>query len=578
MYWPDNSTSAGAAPAVPAVSSASPSYFTSGVPSVTPPTVVDDWWLNTVLAELVAIATIDGASLDKANNDQAAEVLQPIRGIKAATSDSTATGTTFKALIAASTSSRANNASGAFVAACTFGTATGAGSAVIAATGTIASSALASGANSAVIGSYGTSAVNKIDAAGDRSAVIASKATSGGVITHADSEASAVVACVEGTSGLSVNGIATGAFASKGGLVQTSTATACAIIASQDCAAGDTGVTGAACIASGGSSAADGDFSATLASSAGCYASGDRSLVAASMNSDASGAQSAVIGSYDAQASVTHSMVLASGETGVTIGCRQARSILAASRRSEVGVGSGSGQAMLVCSDRAELIDSNTLALGYHATTTPTFNGTSNKNLMIKFDGVNGDGYFDGGADLGVADYAELFELAVPGSPMAPGVLVALDEFGKAKVAEAGDEVIGVSTLAPSILGNAAPLNWSGRYLVDDWGVALRQDVIETREDGSTYTVSARVENPDYDPFRGYTPRKERRDQYVAVGLLGQLRVRVQDGVQPGAVVAPGLAGVATASRAKGRGVRIMQIFSSFDEARGYAIALAFVG
>jgi hypothetical protein len=297
VYYPDNATSAGAAPAVPAVISGVPSYFTSGVPSVTPATVVDDWWLNTVLAELVALAVIDGAALDKANNDQASEALQPIRGIKGAVADSGVVSTTFKAAVVASTSGRANNATGAFAAACVFGRATGASSAVVAATGTIAASCDASGANSLVAASFGTSAVNAVTAAGDRSAVLASKSTSAGaVITHADSEASAAVACVEGSAGLSVNGIGTGAFACKGGFVQTSTSTACAIIASQDCAAGDTGVTGAACIASGGSSAADGDFSATLASSAGSYASGDRSLVAASMNCDASGAQSAVIG------------------------------------------------------------------------------------------------------------------------------------------------------------------------------------------------------------------------------------------------------------------------------------------
>ena len=564
---------------MPAVSSASPSFFTSGVPSVTPPTVVDDWWLNTVLAELVALATIDGASLDKANNDQASEALQPIRGIKGSTSDSGVVSTTFKAAVVASTSGRANNATGAFVAACVFARATGASSSTVAATGTIAASCDASGANSLVAASYGTSAVNAVTAAGDRSAVIASKSTSAGaVITHADSEASAAVACVEGTAGLSVNGIGTGAFACKGGFVQTSTSTACAIIASQDCAAGDTGVTGAACIASGGSSAADGDFSATLASSAGSYASGDRSLVAASMNSDASGAQSAVIGSYDAQASVTHAMVLASGETGVTIGCRQARSILAASRRSEVGLGSGSGQAMLVCSDRAELIDSNTLALGYHASTTPTFAGTANQNLTIKISGTTGNIAYDGALSSPAADYAELFELAVPGVPMAPGVLVALDDTGKAKIAEAGDDVIGVSTLAPSMLGNAAPLNWSGRYLVDEWGVPLRQDIEETREDGTSYTVSARVENPDYDPSRAYVPREERRDQFVAVGLLGQLRVRIPEGIRPGAFVAPGLDGELEEGKGLGRRVRVMQILTPFDEARGYAIALAFVG
>lgn len=233
---------------------------------------------------------------------------------------------------------------------------------------------------------------------------------------------------------------------------------------------------------------------------------------------------------------------------------------------------------MLVCSDRAELVDSNTLALGYHASTTPTFAGTANQNLTIKIAGTTGNIAYDGALSSPAADYAELFELAVPGVPMAPGVLVALDDTGKAQIAEAGDDVIGVSTLAPSMLGNAAPLNWSGRYLVDEWGVPLRQDIEETREDGTSYTVSARVENPDYEPSRAYVPREERRDQFVAVGLLGQLRVRIPEGIRPGAFVAPGLDGELEEGKGLGRRVRVMQILTPFDEARGYAIALAFVG
>lgn len=565
---------------MPAVSSASPSFFTSGVPSVTPPTVVDDWWLNTVLAELVAIATIDGAALDKSNNDQAAEVLQPIRGIKGSTSDSTAISTTFKALVAASTTSRANNASGAFVAACTFGTATGAGSAVIAATGTIASSALASGANSLVAASYGTSAVNKAEAAGDRSAVIASKATAGAVITHAHSEASAAVACVEGTAGLSVNGIGNAAIACKGGFVNHATSEACGLFASEDCQVGGSGIKCSAALASGDGSYADADHTAVIACADGSSARGTTSAAVASTDASATGARSFVGAAHDALVSGAGSAALAVGVSGdgATMTVTKRRSAMIASRRSHVGLGADAGQSMLVASDRAELVDDNTLALGYHATTTPTFDGLTNKNLTIKFDGVGGDGYFDGAADVGAADYAELFELAVQGVPLPPGVLVALDDEGKAKIAAAGDEVIGVSTLAPSILGNAAPLNWSGRYLVDEWGVPLRQHVKDVREDGSVYVRSVRVENPDYDHARAYVPRRDRRDQFVAVGLLGQLRVRVQDGVRPGAVVAPGAGGVATASRAKGRGVRVMQILSAFDEARGYAIALAFVG
>lgn len=604
MYWPDNATSAGAAPSVPAVSSASPSYFTSGVPSVTPPTVVDDWWLNTVLAELVAIATIDGAALDKANNDQCAEVLQPIRGIKGGTSDSTATSTTFKGMIAASTTSRANNATAAFVAACVFGYATGAASAAIASTGTIANSAEATGANALVAASYGASATNKASAAGDRSAVIASKATAAAVGTHADSEASAALACVEGAAGLSVNGTATAAVASKGGFVNHATAEACGLFASEDCQVGGSGIKCSAAVASGDGSYCDADHTAVLACADGSSARGTTSAAVASTDASATGARSFVGAAHDALVSGAGSAALAVGVSGdgATMTVSKRRSAMIASRRSHVGLGSDSGQGVLVASDRAELVDDNTLALGFHATTTPVFDGATNKNLTIKFDGVNGDGYFDGAADVGAADYAELFELALEGVPIPPGVLIALDEAGRAKIAAAGDDVIGVSTRAPSVLGNAAPLGWSGRYLVDEWGVPLTQTITETledvhvdkieetQEDGTIkvrtiHTTTSRqvprrvrVENPDYDASRVYVPRKQRLDQYVAVGLLGQLRVAVGEGVRPGATVAPGEGGVAKSGKATGRRVRVMRVLSPFDAARGYAIAMAFVG
>lgn len=580
MYWPDNATSAGAAPSVPAVLSASPSYFTNGVPSVTPPTTVDDWWLNTVLAELVAIATIDGASLDKANNDQCAEVLQPIRGIKGGTSDSTATSTTFKGMIAASTTSRANNATAAFVAACVFGYATGAASAAIASTGTIANSAEATGANALVAASYGASATNKASAAGDRSAVIASKAVGNAVVTHADSEASAVVACVGGVAGLSVNGTATGAFASKGGFVGDATSEASALLASEDCQVGGSGIKCSAALASGAGSYADADFTLVAACEDGSSASGTTSAAVASTDARASGARSFVGAAADALVSGAGSAALAVGVAGdsATMTVSKRRSAMIACRRSHVGLGSDAGQSLLVASDRAELVDDNTLALGYHATTTPTFDGTTNKNLTIKFDGVNGDGYFDGAADVGAADYAELFELALEGVPMPPGVLVALDDDGKARIATAGDDVIGVATMAPSVLGNAAPLNWSGRYLVDEWGVPLTQTITETLEDGREVSRRVRVENPAYDPALAYVPRKQRRDQFVAVGLLGQLRVAVGAGVRPGQSLVPGADGVAVGGKSKGRGVRVMRILSPFDAARGYGIALAFVG
>ena len=115
MYQIDNATSAASPPSVPAAGTAG--YFTNGVPSVTAPTTVEDWWLNMVQTELVNIATMDGASLDKTDNGQCAEVLDPIRALKADASDTGSVTTSHRAAVMASASSTATNSSGAFVAA-----------------------------------------------------------------------------------------------------------------------------------------------------------------------------------------------------------------------------------------------------------------------------------------------------------------------------------------------------------------------------------------------------------------------------------------------------------------------------
>jgi hypothetical protein len=72
-------TAAPALPATPALTGPT-GYFTWGVPGVTAPTIVRDWWLNMIQEELLALLTAAGITPDTtgANNTQ---VLQAIRAL-----------------------------------------------------------------------------------------------------------------------------------------------------------------------------------------------------------------------------------------------------------------------------------------------------------------------------------------------------------------------------------------------------------------------------------------------------------------------------------------------------------------
>lgn len=171
---------------------------------------------------------------------------------------------------------------------------------------------------------------------------------------------------------------------------------------------------------------------------------------------------------------------------------------------------------------------------------------------------VNGSGYVsaDGTYTSPAADYAEYFEWS-DGNPNAEdrtGTTVALVG-NKIRVAQEGDTVIGVVSANPSMVGDAAELNWNGKYLRDDWGrviqetyhayqwidedgrpqsknsfdtsdVVVPDDAVMVTEDGLGNPLMRSKPNPDYDESATYVPRSQ-RSEWAPVGLLGKLRVRV---------------------------------------------------
>ena len=162
------------------------------------------------------------------------------------------------------------------------------------------------------------------------------------------------------------------------------------------------------------------------------------------------------------------------------------------------------------------------------------------------------------------ADFAELFEWADgnPNNEDRRGLFVALDG-DKIKIANAGDDYIGVISSAQAFIGNSASEEWQYKYLTDVFGEKLSQEVeVAAKVDEKTgeviipaSTTTQYVLNPEYDKDKEYVMR-ENRKEWGIVGLLGQI-VMIDDGsCVVGGRIEPFVDGIGTAST---NGYRVMK-------------------
>lgn len=162
------------------------------------------------------------------------------------------------------------------------------------------------------------------------------------------------------------------------------------------------------------------------------------------------------------------------------------------------------------------------------------------------------------------ADFAELFEWTDgnPNNEDRRGLFVCLDG-DKIKLANEGDDYIGIISGAQAFIGNSASEDWHGKYLTDVFGAKLSQEVeIPAEIDEETgkvirpaITTIQYIVNPEYNPNEPYVMR-ENRKEWGIVGLLGQI-VMIDDGTcKVGGYVKPSINGVGTASDS---GYRVMK-------------------
>lgn len=191
----------------------------------------------------------------------------------------------------------------------------------------------------------------------------------------------------------------------------------------------------------------------------------------------------------------------------------------------------------------------------------------SNNSTPIAY--LSSDGYINakGIKAYNGADYAELLEWIDQNEEMEDrrGLFVAFDEEDskKIKIANSSDEVIGIISATPSVIGNCAEMEWSKKYLTDPFGIQITQEVEiseQMLEDGTVVEAHTEIQpilNPEYDPKIEYIPRAQ-RPEWAVVGFLGQLVVCDDGTCEVGKYCVCGEGGKATASEGR-NGWRVLE-------------------
>lgn len=322
----------------------------------------------------------------------------------------------------------------------------------------------------------------------------------------------------------------------------------------------------------GSANTASGAYSAT-AGGATNTAGGSTAVCLGGGTSTANGQGAATVGAYASTADGAYAGVLAcdgggaTGDNSAVIGCDGCATTVNAV------------SSAIVASQNAKVNTALALAGGYSATTYAA--GNSNQNLKWRINSTDGSMVINstltqsGDAN---ADFAEMFENAAAGA-LPPGSLLARTG-RKIRLALPGDRIAGVVSAAPMVLaGGTGELGWAKATLTDEWGRVVTEVVTLTRHDGSEYTITVPCIRPDYDATIPNVSRLDRPDEWTAVALVGQVRVRIGDGVVAGDFLGAGADGCAVASVAPvGRLVEVMEIVTEYDAGKGYGVALCLVG
>lgn len=231
------------------------------------------------------------------------------------------------------------------------------------------------------------------------------------------------------------------------------------------------------------------------------------------------------------------------------------------------GVGNtASGSFSVVWGNGNTASHANSVAIGVGAATDTNNSmvfASSAGNNTIKFNFATGNGYFDGSADIGNADYAENFcwEDNNENDENRYGLAVSFTTNGKIKIG--GIDILGIVSPTPGIIGDSAEINWKDKFEIDEWGfkkietyktfldkktkrnifinneklfftqdkdgVFTQIEIPETFVDGETKTELVEIPklNKNFKATQ-YIPRSKRKE-WSAIGLIGKLRIRTAE-------------------------------------------------
>jgi hypothetical protein len=166
------------------------------------------------------------------------------------------------------------------------------------------------------------------------------------------------------------------------------------------------------------------------------------------------------------------------------------------------------------------------------------------------------------------ADYAEFFEWldGNPNSEDRVGYFVSLDDDKIRKANSSDNDILGIVSGRPSVIGDSYQDDWQGKYITDEWGRIQYHDVAVPAvldNDGNIiipeHTEIHPIYNTDWDPTQEYVPR-EKRKEWAAVGIMGKLLVRDDGTCQVNGYCKSNDNGIATVSTT---GLRVMKRISS---------------
>ena len=310
--------------------------------------------------------------------------------------------------------------------------------------------------------------------------------------------------------------------------------------------------------AASSSSGAISSSGAVVASAGTCSASGSKSFVASSLGSNASGDYSTVLGSNASDANGSAFAAVIASKTSKA--SASSHSAVIASENSTVA--STGAKGVILASKGVGLSRAYSVSGGFDAVAVGSVAAT--KWELDSFNGtIKATGAITGSSVF--TDYAEYFE-SLDGTAIPTGTIVTLDG-DKIRPANTGEYILGVISETAGVVLGEASWAWSGRYLRNEFGGLIYEDVEHTEEDGAVITMKQPKVNPDYTEQDNYKSRAD-RDEWNIVGLLGQLYVRIDDTVEVGSGIDADN-GIAT----KGSKGVVMQITKKHTKKTGYGVA-----